>query len=119
VNLGVALAAIVVFSMLGHFTDAFVEKLGYFILTGIPALQGVWTTLYNTPILPYLSFNNTLVMGNLIFGLIMAVPLFFAMRAFVGVYRTRYREKVSKWRVVQVLQATKLYDTYERWIKRS
>ena len=118
VNLGIALATIAVFSLLGHFTDPIVEKWGYFALTGIPALQGFWTALYNAPLLPYLSFNNTLVMGNLIFGLILAVPLFLGMRAFVGVYRTRYREKISKWKVMQALQTTKFYDAYERWIKR-
>ena len=118
VNLGIALATIVVFSMIGHFTDPFIEKIGYVLLTGVPGLQGLWTALYNMPIVPYLSFNNTLVMGNLVFGLILAVPLFLLMRRFVGLYRTKYREHILKWKVIQALQATKFYDAYERWIQR-
>jgi uncharacterized protein (TIGR03546 family) len=118
VNLGVALATIAVFAIIGHFTDPLAEKLGYGLLAETPSLQGLWTTLYNTPIIPYTGFNNTLVMGNLILALLLAVPLFLGMRAFIGVYRTRYRERVKNSRLMKALEATKFYEAYKRWIDR-
>src|SRR5687767_1001250 len=66
VNLGVVFFAIFLFAIVGHLTDPLAEKLGYGLLAGVPFLQGLWTTFYNLPVLPYFSFNNTLVMGNLV-----------------------------------------------------
>jgi uncharacterized protein (TIGR03546 family) len=118
VNLGMALATLFIFAIIGHFTDPLAEKLGYWILAEAPALQGFWTTLYNTPIVPYTGFNNTLVMGNLLFALLLAIPLFLAMRSFVVIYHVRYREHVKNSRFMKALEATKFYGIYKRWLDR-
>jgi len=117
VHIGMALAATILFAMLGFVTDPLAEKLGFAVLTNT-ALQGLWTTLYNTPIVPFTSFNNTLVMGNLLLGLVLAIPVFFAFKRFVLVYRERYREKVLKWKVIQWFKASAMVDLYSRWINR-
>jgi uncharacterized protein (TIGR03546 family) len=118
VNIAMATFAIVVFAIVGHITDPLFEKLGYLVLTGIPGLEGFWTWLYNLPIVPFTSFNNTLVMGNLIAGILLAPFVFLGMRRFVVAYRTRYREKIMKWKIVQVITASKLWDLYMRWVNR-
>src|SRR4051812_45201107 len=43
INKGMAGVALLVFAILGHLTDPLAEKLGYWVLTGIPALKGLWT----------------------------------------------------------------------------
>ncbi len=118
VQIGMATAAVLLFAMVSVITDPAAEKIGFFALTGIPALQGVWTALYNTPMIPFTAFNNTLVMGNFLLGLALFVPVFFAFRRFVTTYRTRYREKVMQWKVMQALRASAFYDLYDRWINR-
>src|SRR5438552_4247821 len=45
VNIGMATAAIILFAIVGHLTDPFTEKLGYWVLTGFPGLEGLWTAL--------------------------------------------------------------------------
>src|ERR1051326_2904511 len=45
VNVGMAGAAIVIFAILGHFVDPLAEKLGFWLLTDIPSLKGLWTAL--------------------------------------------------------------------------
>ncbi|MFA5974768.1 MAG: TIGR03546 family protein [Elusimicrobiota bacterium] len=118
VNAGMAGAAIVVFSILGHLTDPFCEKFGFWLLSGVPLFKGFWTFLYNTPIIPFTSFNNTLVMGNFAVGLLLALPVFFGMRAFVVTYRTRYRERVMQWKIMKFLKIHEFFDLYHRWVQR-
>jgi uncharacterized protein (TIGR03546 family) len=69
------------------------DLLGGFILNQ-PALHGVFTWLYNLPLVPYTRFNDTLVMGGLALGIIAWLPLFFAFRFFLKVYRNTLREKI-------------------------
>jgi len=112
VNLGVAMLSIGVFSLLGYATDPWTEQFGYWLLTGVPALQGLWTTLYNLPVVPYFSFNNTLVMGNLATGLLLAVPLFIGMRTAIVLYHQRYRQRLMESRLMNLIKAS---DTYQKW----
>jgi uncharacterized protein (TIGR03546 family) len=118
VNIGMATAAIILFAIVGHLTDPFTEKLGYWALTGVPGLEGLWTAMYNTPIIPFTNFNNTLVMGNLLFGLLLAIPLYFATRRGVVVYRERYRDRILRWKLIQAVTATKWFELYQRWSGR-
>lgn len=115
VNISMAALGAGVFAILGAFTDSLAERLGYWLLTGIPAFRGIWTSLYNTPVVPWTAFNNTLVLGNLTAGLLIAVPLYFAAHAFVLTYRARLRDKVAQWKVMQAFKASKLYELYERF----
>lgn len=121
VNLGVAALAIGVFSLVGYATDPFTEKLGFYLLSGIPALQGLWTTLYNLPVVPYFAFNNTLVMGNLATGILLSIPLFFLSRRLIVIYHTRYRQKVMDSRFMQLVKASDLYQKYSakyhKWVQ--
>jgi uncharacterized protein (TIGR03546 family) len=118
VNIGMATAAIIFFAIVGHLTDPFVEKLGFWVLTGLPGLKGFWTALYNTPIIPFSNFNNTLVMGNLLFGLILAIPLYFATKRGVVIYRERYRDRILRWKLIQAVTATQWFQLYQRWSGR-
>jgi uncharacterized protein (TIGR03546 family) len=68
------------------------DQLGWAIL-GAPGLQGFFTALYNAPIAPLTRFNNTIVMGGLVAGLALWLPVFFAMRAFVSLYRAKLAPK--------------------------
>ncbi len=69
------------------------DALGYAILTA-GALQGVLTALYNLPIAPLTRFNNTLVMGGLVAGLVLWLPAFLAIRAAVPAYRNKLAPRI-------------------------
>lgn len=81
------------FSLASPVLDIPSDLLGGFILN-LPALQGVFTTLYNLPLVPYTRFNDTLVMGGIALGIIAWLPLFFAFRVLVGIYRNTVRKKI-------------------------
>src|SRR5688572_21264994 len=111
VHFGMATAAAILFALLSVATDPLAEKLGFSVLA-TSSLQGFWTALYNTPIIPFTSFNNTLVIGNLTLGLVLFLPIFFAFKRFVLLYRERYREKVMRWKIIQAFKASAVVDLY-------
>jgi len=113
INLAAGTVAIILAGMSAYLLDPLFHSIGYFVLT-LPALQGTWESLYNMPVAPLTRFNNTVVMGSLIGGLALFLPLFWAMKKFVVVYRTRLEERVKKWKIVQVIKGSKLVQLYEK-----
>jgi len=58
------------------------------------------------------NFNNTVVLGSLVCWLALAMPLFFASRWGVARYRATVAERIKRWRLYQVITASKLYGIY-------
>jgi uncharacterized protein (TIGR03546 family) len=114
VNFSAALVSAAAFTVVAWAGDPLFNKIGYALLTTAP-LKGLWTALYNTPVVPWTRFNNTLVMGSLATGLVLMVPAFFAFRWGVVKYRERVLAAVQKWKIVQVLKASKLYGLYSEY----
>jgi len=75
-------------------------------------LRGLWTSLYNTPIVPLTNFNNTVVLGSLAFALLLFLPLFFATRWAVTRYRATIGERVRQSRFYRAVMASKVYNVY-------
>ena len=115
VNLSAVILSWLVFSALAYALDPLFHRLGLFLLAGVGGLQGLWTTLYNTPIVPYTRFNNTILMGSLIVSLAALYPVYLGSRIGVVRYRETVIERLSRWRVVQVLKASTLYRWYMRY----
>lgn len=107
VNIGAALASAAVFALIGFFTDPLSDKLGYFILNA-EALVPLWTVLYNTPLVPFTKFNNTIVMGNIFLSFIFFAPVYLFSNRFLNYYRRNWRDKVAKWKIVKLLTASSL-----------
>ncbi|GAB4339137.1 MAG: hypothetical protein Kow0037_23810 [Calditrichia bacterium] len=114
VNLTAAFLAMAVFSALAWLMDPVIHSLGYFILTGIPFLQPLWTALYNIPFVPLSGFNNTVVMGSFVLGWLLFLPMFFLMRALVIYYRENYDSKIEKWKIVKLIKGNKAYQWYQK-----
>ena len=114
VNFSAALLAMAVFALFSYLLDPLFNKIGYILLTN-PGLQSLWTTLYNTPVVPWTNFNNTLTLGSLVFALAMFVPLYFFLIWGVKKYRERVLVAVQKWKIVQVLKTSKLYSLYQTY----
>jgi uncharacterized protein (TIGR03546 family) len=114
VNLSAATFAMFVASFVAFLFDPWFHDLGFYALTGIPALHGAWTSLYNMPVAPLTRFNNTVVMGSFISGLVLLMPVYFGMKKLVVAYRSGLEEKIKKWKVVQVITGSKLWQWYER-----
>jgi len=75
-------------------------------------LQPLWTALYNLPVVPLTNFNNTIVLGSLVFAAILWLPLFFASRWGVVRYRATVAERVKRSAWYRAVAASKLYNLY-------
>lgn len=111
VNAASAFFAAAACALVAYLADPLFNKIGYALLTAGP-LQGLWTTLYNTPLVPWTRFNNTLVLGSLAFALAFFWPCYFLCAAGVRQYRTQVLTVVQKWKIVQALKASKLVSLY-------
>src|SRR6266566_339434 len=88
-----ALLGWLLFTPLGFAFDPLFDALGHWLLLETPALTGVWTTLYNTPVVPLTNFNNTVVLGSLA----VALALFLPLNALGRFGVRRYRAAVQAW----------------------
>ncbi len=113
VNISMMLAALGLFGGLAYLFDPLFHNLGYWLLVQVPGLQGMWTWFYNTPVLAWFRFNNTVVIGSLVVSLILLLPMYWAMHRFVLVYRRHWQKRIQKWKIVRWFKASKLYTLYQ------
>lgn len=111
VNLWTFVIGLLFFSGIAYLLDPFFHWLGLAVLTTGP-LEGLWTRLYNVSLWRLGNFNNSVVMGSVLFSLVLVVPAHLLAKKGV----VRYRERVLKWvrntRLVQVLRASR----FLRWL---
>ena len=87
VNVGSALISCSLYAILSFALDPMFDIIGFYVLN-IAACNSFYTWLYNLPIVPFTHFNNSVVMGSLLFGIIMIVPN--------GIF-------AKKWKIVKIL----------------
>ena len=112
VNLATFLLGWAGFSGIAYLLDPLFHILGLHILTN-NALQGLWTSLYNSTLWRLSNFNNSILMGSLVISLVLFVPLYFLSKLVVDKYREHILSWVMKSRIVQALKASKLYSVYQ------
>ena len=101
-----------VFVPIGFLLDPLFDWIGHRLLL-TESLRGLWTSLYNTPVVPLTNFNNTVVLGSVVFALLFALPLFFATRLGVVRYRATIGERVRQSRFYKAVMASKAYNVYK------
>jgi uncharacterized protein (TIGR03546 family) len=99
------------FVPIGFLLDPLFDWIGHQLLFA-PSLTALWTSLYNMPIVPLTNFNNTVVLGSLVFSILFFVPLFFVTRWAVIRYRATVGERVRQSRFYRGLMASKVYNVY-------
>lgn len=114
VNKSASVVSALVFAALAWPAGSVFDRAGHALLTA-PSFKGLWTLLYNTPVVPWTRFNNTVVMGGLATGLLLFVPIFLGTVWAVQRYRERVLAAAMKWRLFQIVRASKLYALYEKF----
>ncbi len=114
VNKGAALIGMTIFAVIGYLTDPYAHKIGYQLLVEMPSLNPFWTKMYNTPIIPFTRFNNTVVLGSLVIALVLFIPVWLIGKKLIILYRKNLQGKVNKWKVIKILQQAKWYEKYLR-----
>ena len=112
VNLSAFLLGLAVFSGMAYLLDPVFHWNGLQFLT-TPALEELWTSLYNSTVWRLARFNNTIVMGSVVFSLALFVPLYFISNGLILRYREHVLAWVEKTRLMQFFKASKIYQLYQ------
>ena len=111
VSFGGGMLGWALFVPLGFLLDPLFHAIGLQLLE-TTSLRSLWTGWYNTPLLPYTNFNNTVVLGSVVAWLVLAVPIFFAARWGVARYRATIGARVQQSKLYQAITASKAYNIY-------
>ncbi len=114
VNIAAALFAVFAFSLIAYIIDPLFHSIGYLLLVEIDFLKPFWLALYNTPFVPITGFNNTVVLGALVVSLLLLYPVYLGIKNGVVAYRVKIEPVASKWKIVQVIQKSSLYQWFVR-----
>ena len=112
VNLSACILGWVFFSGIAYILDPLFNLIGLAILTS-QGLEGLWTSLYNITLFRLAKFNNSIVMGSLLFSLICFIPLYFLFNQIIRKYRVHVLEWVKKTRLMKAFKANKLFKAYQ------
>jgi uncharacterized protein (TIGR03546 family) len=102
-----------VFIPIGFLLDPLFDWIGHTLLLDVSFLTPLWTSFYNTPVIPLTNFNNTVVLGSLVFAIAFAVPLFFATRLGIVRYRATIGGRVRQSKLYRAVTASKVYNVYK------
>jgi len=112
VNLSAFLLGWAVFSGLAYLLDPVFHWNGLQLLTA-SSLEGVWTSLYNSTLWRLARFNNTIVMGSVVFSLVLFVPLYILSNLLIVRYREHVLAWVEKTKLMQMFKASRVYQIYQ------
>lgn len=102
-----------IFTPVGFALDPVFHTLGTSLLAENSALRGVWTFLYNAPVLALGNPTNTIVVGSLVAWLVSVIPIFFLARWAVGLYRRTIYARYKDAKFFRALRASKAYNLYQ------
>jgi uncharacterized protein (TIGR03546 family) len=102
INLTVVLVFAGIFGTFASLFDRPLNSIG--LLTGyLPGVHEVLGYLNNIPLLPFFGFNNTLVLGGLVAGIVLFAPVYFLSNMMIRGYRKNVRDRLAKSNLVKKL----------------
>jgi len=111
IQAGAAFLAAFFFAFIAWLLDPVFHAVGVRILE-MDSLQGLFTTMYNVPLLPLTRFNNTIVMGSGVVAIVLSPFVFFISRMLIVRYRETILAKIKNTKFWKAMQATSLYKWY-------
>jgi uncharacterized protein (TIGR03546 family) len=113
VNLSAYFLGSAFFSGIAYLLDPLFHCIGLQVLTA-SALKPLWTALYNSSVWRLQRFNNTVVMGGIVVGLLGFIPFLLLSNVLIRKYRDHVLVWVRKTRVMQFFLASRLYSIYQK-----
>lgn len=112
INIPMMMVSAGIFKLISFLIDPAANRVGFALLAQTRALKHFWTVLYNMPIVPYTRFNNTIVLGSLVIGIVLFVPIYLIGLWAVRTYRRSWRDRILKLKIVQIFKASTFYKYY-------
>jgi uncharacterized protein (TIGR03546 family) len=115
IQIGAAFLAAFFFKFPAYLFDPIFHRIGKAILE-TKSLEGVFTTLYNMPIIPFTKFYNTVVMGAGVTSLLLFPVVYMVSKMLIIKYRVADVAKFQQtkfWKAVKATSFYKWYATYD------
>lgn len=114
IQLGAALVTAFFFKFVAFLLDPVFHFVGSKVLE-MESLSGVFTTLYNMPIVPYTRFNNSIVMGSAVVTFTLSPFVFIASQSMIIKYRETVLARFKDTKFWKAVEATKFYQWYYKY----
>jgi uncharacterized protein (TIGR03546 family) len=113
VNLSAYFLGTAFFSAIADILDPLFHPIGLALLSA-DSLQGLWTTMYNSTLWRIQKFNNTVVMGGFIFGVLFFIPLILLSNAAIRRYRAHFLAWIRQTPLMKMIMASDFYHYYQK-----
>lgn len=111
VHLGSFILAVGFFSGLSYLLSPLIVNVGESLLTN-QSLTEFFTALYQVSLFKLAHWHHTYVLGALVLGIGLAVPVYFFSKVIIEKYRVHIMAFFAKFRIVQAIKASKFYGVY-------
>jgi uncharacterized protein (TIGR03546 family) len=114
IQIGAAMIAMFFFAIIAWVFDPVFDSIGRFTLE-LSSFKGIFSTMYNMPIVPFTKFNNSVVMGSLVLSFILAPLVFVISKILIIKYRIAVFEKFKETKFFKGVKATGFYKWYAKY----
>jgi len=114
IQAGAAFTAAFFFALIAWALDPLFDSIGGMVLE-LEALSGLFTVLYNMPIVPFTKFYNSVVMGAGVLSIILFPVVFFLSKILIQKYRKSVLERFQNTKFWKAVKATGLYKWYAKY----
>ncbi len=114
IQIGAALVMAFFFKFVAFLLDPLFHVAGAAVLE-MNSLEGIFTTLYNMPIIPYTRFNNSIVMGSAVITFTLSPFVFILSRKLIIKYRATVVERFKETKLWKAVKATGFYKWYYKY----
>ena len=114
IQIGAVFVSAFFFAFIAYILDPVFHSVGLMVLN-MEGLSGLFTTLYNMPIVPFTRFNNSVVMGSGIVAFALSPLVFVVARVLVNKYRQSVLEKFKETKFWKAVKATSFYKWYFKY----
>ncbi len=114
VQIGAAFLAAFFFKFIAFLLDPAFDFVGQKVLE-LDSLQGVFTDLYNMPIIPFTRFNNSIVMGSGIVSIILLPFVLVGAKWAIVKYRLSVVERFQNTKLFKAWKQTALFQWYYKY----
>ncbi len=114
VQAGAAFASAFFFAFIAWILDPVFDSVGSVILE-MDVFSGIFTTLYNMPIIPFTKFNNSIVMGAGIVSIILSPFIYVISKKMIVKYRVTVVKRLEKTKFWKAVKATSFYKWYAKY----
>lgn len=116
VQIGAAFLSAFFFKFIAFLIDQPAHRLGKTILES-ESLKGLFTEMYNMPLVPMTRFNNSIAMGSMVISIALLPVFYVVFKILILKYRATVVVKFKGTKAWKAFTATKLYSWYATYDK--